>query len=32
VIEAALAADAVILGPCGMTDYQAREAGGVNVP
>lgn len=32
VIEAALAADAVILGPCGMTDYPAREAGGVNVP
>ena len=32
VIEAALAADAVILGPCGMTDYPAREAGGINVP
>lgn len=32
VIDAALAADAVILGPCGMTDYPAREAGGINVP
>ena len=32
VIEKALAADAVILGPCGMTDYPAREAGGINVP
>ena len=32
VIEAALAADAVILGPCGMTEYPAREAGGINVP
>ena len=32
VMEAALAADAVILGPCGMTEYPAREAGGINVP
>jgi 3-isopropylmalate dehydrogenase len=32
VIEQALAADAVILGPCGMTDYPPREAGGINVP
>lgn len=31
-IEAALAADGVILGPCGMTAYPAREAGGINVP
>ena len=32
VIEAAIAADAVILGPCGMTEYPPREAGGINVP
>lgn len=32
VIEAALAADAVILGPCGMTDYPPSAAGGINVP
>jgi len=31
-MEAALAADAVVLGPCGMTDYPPREAGGINVP
>jgi 3-isopropylmalate dehydrogenase len=32
IVEAALAADAVILGPCGMTEYPPREAGGINVP
>jgi isocitrate/isopropylmalate dehydrogenase len=32
VLEEALAADAVILGPCGMTDYPPREEGGINVP
>jgi len=32
VMKKALAADAVILGPCGMTDYPPREAGGINVP
>ena len=32
VIEAALAADGVILGPCGMTAYPPREEGGINVP
>lgn len=31
-IEQALAADGLILGPCGMTDYPPREAGGINVP
>jgi isocitrate/isopropylmalate dehydrogenase len=31
-VEKALAADGVILGPCGMTLYPPREAGGVNVP
>ncbi len=32
VVEAALAADGVVLGPCGMTEYPPREAGGINVP
>ena len=32
VMKAALAADGVILGPCGMTDYPPLEAGGINVP
>ena len=32
VIADALAADAVILGPAGMTDYPPREQGGINVP
>jgi isocitrate/isopropylmalate dehydrogenase len=32
VVEQALAADAVILGPCGMTDYPPRDEGGINVP
>ncbi len=32
VMDQAFAADAVILGPCGMTDYPPREAGGINVP
>src|SRR5687768_8143589 len=32
VIEAAIAADAVILGPAGMTEYPPREDGGINVP
>jgi isocitrate/isopropylmalate dehydrogenase len=31
-LDAALAADGVILGPCGMSDYPPREAGGTNVP
>ena len=31
-VEAALAADGVILGPCGMTLYPPREQGGINVP
>jgi 3-isopropylmalate dehydrogenase len=32
VMDAALAADGVILGPCGMTEYPPLEAGGINVP
>jgi 3-isopropylmalate dehydrogenase len=32
IVEEALAADAVVLGPCGMTEYAPREQGGVNVP
>jgi len=32
VIDEALGADAVILGPCGMTAYAPREQGGINVP
>jgi len=32
IVDEALAADAVVLGPCGMTDYPPREQGGVNVP
>jgi isocitrate/isopropylmalate dehydrogenase len=32
IIDEALAADAVVLGPCGMTEYPPREAGGINVP
>ena len=32
IVEEALAADGVVLGPCGMTDYAPREQGGVNVP
>ncbi len=32
VVEAALAADAVIMGPAGMTEYPPREQGGINVP
>lgn len=31
-VEAALKADGVILGPCGMTLYPPREEGGINVP
>ena len=31
-IQAALDADGVILGPCGMTDYPPREQGGINIP
>ena len=31
-VAAALAADGVILGPCGMTLYPPREEGGINVP
>jgi isocitrate/isopropylmalate dehydrogenase len=32
IIDDALKADAVVLGPCGMTEYPPREAGGINVP
>jgi 3-isopropylmalate dehydrogenase len=32
VVDEALAADAVVLGPCGMTEYAPRERGGINVP
>ena len=32
IVEEALAADAVVLGPCGMTEYAPREKGGINVP
>jgi 3-isopropylmalate dehydrogenase len=31
-LDAALKADGVILGPCGMSDYPPREEGGTNVP
>jgi 3-isopropylmalate dehydrogenase len=31
-MQAALDADGVILGPCGMTDYPPRDQGGINVP
>ncbi|MFN7087687.1 MAG: isocitrate/isopropylmalate dehydrogenase family protein [Burkholderiales bacterium] len=31
-LQAAIDADGVILGPCGMTGYPPREQGGVNVP
>jgi isocitrate/isopropylmalate dehydrogenase len=32
IVEEAIAADAVVLGPCGMTEYPPREQGGINVP
>jgi 3-isopropylmalate dehydrogenase len=32
IVEEALAADGVVLGPCGMTEYPPREQGGINVP
>ncbi|HEV7802449.1 MAG TPA: isocitrate/isopropylmalate family dehydrogenase, partial [Burkholderiales bacterium] len=32
IVDEALAADAVVLGPCGMTEYPPREEGGINVP
>ncbi|MGZ8264055.1 MAG: isocitrate/isopropylmalate dehydrogenase family protein [Burkholderiales bacterium] len=32
IVEQAIAADGVVLGPCGMTEYPPREAGGINVP
>jgi len=32
IVEAALAADGVVLGPCGMTEYPPLEKGGINVP
>lgn len=32
IVEEALKADGVILGPCGMTEYAPREVGGINVP
>ncbi len=31
-VQAAVDADGVILGPCGMTEYPPREKGGINVP
>src|SRR5690242_7162173 len=31
-VDEAHHADAVVLGPCGMTDYPPREEGGINVP
>jgi 3-isopropylmalate dehydrogenase len=31
-MQAAIDADGVILGPCGMTDYPPRDQGGINVP
>ncbi len=31
-LQAAIDADGVVLGPCGMTDYPPRDQGGVNVP
>jgi isocitrate/isopropylmalate dehydrogenase len=31
-IQAAVDADGVILGPCGMTNYPPRDQGGINVP
>jgi len=32
VMDTIAKADGVILGPCGMTEYPSREAGGINVP
>lgn len=32
IIDETLQADAVVLGPCGMTEYAPREQGGINVP
>jgi 3-isopropylmalate dehydrogenase len=32
IVQEALDADGVVLGPCGMTEYPPREAGGINVP
>ena len=32
IVDEALAADGVVLGPCGMTEYPPREEGGINVP
>ena len=32
IVDEALQADAVVLGPCGMTEYPPREDGGINVP
>ena len=32
IVDEAIAADAVVLGPCGMTEYPPREQGGINVP
>ncbi|MCC6535268.1 MAG: isocitrate/isopropylmalate dehydrogenase family protein [Burkholderiales bacterium] len=31
-LQAAVDADGVILGPCGMTEYPPRDQGGINVP
>ncbi len=32
IFDAANATDGILLGPCGMTEYPPREAGGINVP
>jgi 3-isopropylmalate dehydrogenase len=32
IVDEALEADGVVLGPCGMTEYPPREEGGINVP
>ena len=31
-LQAAIDADGVIVGPCGMTNYPPREQGGINIP
>ena len=32
IVDEAMAADGVVLGPCGMTEYAPRDKGGINVP
>ena len=32
IFDATKKADGILLGPCGMTEYPPREAGGINVP